>query len=130
MQTTARKLVSPRGGSRRDDQPETLAEFFFRLSDPKLRKELESFRAEYEAEWGEAELATRYTSQLPKHTQEWLLTHFPERYFKGLPPFAKAYLKGKMELAAADGKLDDMPNRMLRLFVQGQMQLDDEPREL
>lgn len=110
----------------RTEQPETLAEMLFHLSDPARRRELEEYRIEFEAIYGCTDLTRRYTSTWPEAEQDWLIEHDTRAYFNGLPPFAKAYVKGKMQIAAADGSLDDMPDCLLRLFVSGQMLLDHE----
>jgi hypothetical protein len=117
--------------ARTSRRPKTIAGLLFPLplSSPKIVAQLEQFRIEYEAEYGETDLTKRYTSLWPSDHQDWLLTNHPKKYFDGLPPFAKAYLKGKMELAAADGQLDDMPDSYLALFLKGQMQLPEEARD-
>lgn len=109
------------------DKPETLAEMlFFRHGDPKRRRELEEFRLEYEALHGPTDLTRRYTSTWPTEQQNWLLKHDAKSYFDGLPPFAKEYTRSRMVIAARKGNLDDMPNSLLRLFIQKQMVLDHE----
>ncbi|HEV3304439.1 MAG TPA: hypothetical protein VG055_32615 [Planctomycetaceae bacterium] len=105
----------------RSGKPETLAELFLYLSDPVKRRELEQFRKDYEAINGPTDLTRRYTSTWPKAEREWLFQNDTKRWFEGLPPFARAYLRGKMEMAARDGDLDDMPDKLLRLFVSGAM---------
>jgi hypothetical protein len=104
----------------------SLAEMLLWLSDPRLRDELESFRIAYEAEYGETDLTRRYTSTWPTEKQLWMIEHETKRYFDGLPPFAKAYLKRKMDLTARAGNLDDMPATFLSLYVTGRMRTDDE----
>jgi hypothetical protein len=108
--------------------PQTLAEMLIYLPDAAKRRELEKFRIDFEQTHGSTDLTKRYTSTWPEAQQNWLLKHDIKRWFDGLPPFVKAYLRGKMQLAARDGSLDDMPDNMLRLFVSGQMLLDDEVR--
>jgi hypothetical protein len=116
-------------GQQHFDQPETLAEMLFvYLADPMKRRELEEYRVEFEAVHGPTDLTKRYTSTWPQAQQDWLIKNDTKRYFDGLPPFAKAYLRGKMEIAALDGKLDDMPDNLLRLFIERQMTLDHESR--
>lgn len=121
---------TPFGQSERThpEQPETLAETLFYLSDPAKRKELEEYRIEFEAVNGPTNLTRRYTSTWPVEQQEWLIKNHVERYFDGLPLFAKAYLRGKMQMAAQDGKLDDMPDALLRLYVSGGMNLERKAR--
>lgn len=108
------------------ESPETLAEVFFYVSDPVKRREIEKYRIDFEAVHGPTDLTKRYTSMWPDAQRDWLVKHDIKRYFDGLPPFAKAYLKRKMQLVARDGRLDNMPDDMLRLFVSGQMRLDHE----
>lgn len=115
-------------GSPRSAEPETLAEMLFYLSDPSKRRELESFRIKFEAVHGPTDLTKRYTSTWPTQQQTWLIDRDVRRYFDGLPSFVKAYLRGKMQLAAQSGQLDDMPDNLLTLFVSGRMKLDHEVR--
>ena len=110
------------------ETPQTLAEMLFPLCPPHKRSELEEFRIEFEAVHGPTDLTKRYTSTWPIEQQNWLVRNDIKRFFDGLPAFVKAYLKGKMELASRRGTLDNMPDRMLRLFVSGQMHLDHESR--
>jgi len=119
---------TPEDLRKRIEQPRTLAEMLFYLSDPDKRKELEQYRVDYEAEFGETDLTKRYTSTWPAEQQKWLMEHDMRRYFDGLPPFVKAYFKGKMQLAAREGRLDDKPDALLKLYVSGQMLLDGETR--
>jgi hypothetical protein len=109
-------------------QPETLAEMLFYAPDAAQRKQLEEYRIKYEATYGPTDLTKRYTSTWPTEQQDWLITHDSKAYFNGLPPFVKAYLKGKMQIAAGKGKLDDMPDHMLHLYCSGGMHLDCEPK--
>lgn len=113
----------------RANAPQTLAEMVFPLSSPAKRREAESFRIKFEAAYGPTDLTKRYTSMWPPAEQEWLIKNETKRYFDGLPPFAKAYLRGKMEMAARDGSLDDMPDSLLRLYILGEMRLDHEVRD-
>jgi hypothetical protein len=108
--------------------PQTLADLLFPQCAASKRGELEEFRLEFEAIHGPTDLTKRYTSIWPTEQRHWLIKNDLKRFFDGLPPFAKAYLKGKMQLAARQGMLDEMPDRMLQLFVSGQMQLDHELR--
>src|SRR5580698_9258387 len=84
----------------------TLAELVFRFEPPKLKQELENFRIQFEAQFGETDLKQRFTSTWPVGDQEWLLREHPKRYWDGLPPFVKAFIKAKMNLARDEGILD------------------------
>jgi hypothetical protein len=101
--------------------PETLTDILFPLLDGDERDELEAFRKEYEALNGPTDLTKRYTSMLPEPQQDWLYEHETKRWFDGLPPFARAFMKGKLEIAARDGDLDDMPDEMVALYVSGEL---------
>lgn len=116
------------GDVQRTDLPETLAEALFPISDPAKRGELEDYRLRFEAVHGPTDLTRYYTSMWPRDRQNWLMDYDAKRWFDGLPLFAKAYLRGKMEMAAQEGNLDDMPDRFLRLYVTKQMNLDYEVR--
>ena len=109
---------------RRSRKAATLAEMLVYYADPASRRELEEYRKEYEATHGPTDLTKRYTSTWPGAQQDWLLEHEPKRWFDGLPPFAKAYLKSKMEAAARDGALDDMSDELLRLYIRREMNIE------
>ncbi len=102
----------------------TQAELLFPLPEPSARKQLEEYRIEYEAAYGPTDLTRRYTSTWPVEHQNWLITHETRRYFDGLPPFVKSWIKGKLLTAADRGKLDDVPDEYLRLFLKKEMRLD------
>src|SRR6516164_10667152 len=106
----------------RQDQ-KTLAELFCRFPDPCARRELEEFRIKFEAEFGETDITRHYTTTLRKEDQEWLIEHHPKRYWDGLPPFVQEFIRTKVVAAHQVGKLDDMPNEILRLYLSGQMTL-------
>ena len=112
----------------RDHGSQTLAELFLRLDTAQMRRELEEFRIKYEAEFGETDLTKRYTSTLPSEQQEWLLANHSRRYWDGLPPFAQAFLREKMRHAHGNGKLDDMPANLLRLYLTGKMTVGSDDR--
>jgi hypothetical protein len=99
-------------------EPTTLAEFLFRLSDPKARAELEQFRIAYENATEPTDLRLRYTSTWDIASQEWLLKHHAKRYWDGLPPFVQAYFREKLKSAASAGQLDDVPEPLRNLFLK------------
>jgi hypothetical protein len=109
-------------------RPSTLAETLFYFSDPKLRRELEEFRVEFEALHGTTDLTKRYTSTWPKVQRDWLREHQPKHYFDGLPLFVKAFIKAKLQVAARNGNLDDVPTYLQRLYVSGNMDISSEGR--
>lgn len=112
-----------------EQAPQTLAEMLLPVSDPAHCRFLEQFRIIYEERFGPTDLTKRYTSTWPEAQQNWLLKNHPKLYFDGLPPFAKAFIRGNMRVAARDGTLDDMPDGMLELYVRGQMVLDHEKND-
>lgn len=101
----------------------------FHLSDPARRRELEEFRIKFESVHGATDLTKRYTSTWPEEQQDWLVENHPKQWFDGLPEFAKAYLRQKIQWAAQDGRLDDMPDEFIQLYVNRQMRLGHESRE-
>jgi len=103
---------------------QTLAELFCRFPDPRARRELEEFRIKFEAEFGGTDITKHYTTTLQKEDQEWLMEHHPKRYWDGLPPFVQAFLRAKVVAAHQVGKLDDMPNAILRLYLSGQLTVE------
>lgn len=103
--------------------PEGLCDVLIWMSDRRKRKDLEAFRIEYEKEHGPTDLTKRYTSLFPSEQQTWLWEHHTKRYWDGLPPFLQAYLRRNMEAAHRDGKLDDMPAGLLRLYLQKEMNI-------
>ena len=99
----------------------TLSGIVVRFDDPELQAELETFLTKYERLHGPVDLTKRYTSTLPTEQQIWLRQHYPQRYFDGLPEFFKAFLRTKMRAAQQTGKLDDMPDEYVALYLSGQM---------
>jgi hypothetical protein len=111
------------------DPPATLAEkIFYYSANPKIRRLLEHFRINFEALHGPTDLTKRYTSTWPRADQNWLINHDAMLWFDGLPPFGKAYVRRIMEIEAGTGKLDDMPDGLIQLFIRGEMKLDHEHR--
>jgi hypothetical protein len=102
-------------GEERDEK--TLAELVLWLDDPDARRELEDFRIKFEAEFGPTDLTKRYTSTWPKPEQNWLIKHHPKRYWDGLPPFAQGFLRQKMVTARRLGKLDDVSDDSMKLYL-------------
>lgn len=102
----------------------TLAEFLCTLPTLEMRRDLEAFRIQYEAEHGETDLTRRYTCTWSPNAQEWLIRNYPKRFWDGLPPFLQAFLKSKMRAAARDGRLDDKPDVLIRLFLTGEMTIN------
>jgi hypothetical protein len=120
----------PSSSSHLEDTPpkrtkRTLAEIVIPVRNPTLRRDLEEFRIKYEAEFGETDLTKRYTSTLSAKEQDWLIANHTKRYWDGLPPFVQAFFKEKMHAARSDGKLDDMPANMLRLYLTRQMSVGE-----
>lgn len=121
----------------KDDQPpnrpprkptQTLSQFLFPVIGESRINAIEQYRIAYEKIHGPTDLTKRYTSLWPDEQMEWLAEHEPKRYFDGLPPFVKALLKEKIQVAADTGKLDDIPEPFFQLFLRGQMSLDSESR--
>src|SRR5260221_622939 len=108
------------------EKPTTIADMLFYLPDALRRRELEQFRIEFESKHGPTDLTKRYTSTWPEEHQNWLLENHPKQWFDGVPEFAKAYLRQKMQWAAIAGQLDDMPDELVQLYVSKQMRLNRE----
>lgn len=89
---------------------------------PELRAELEAYRVKWElVNHRKVDLTRSYVSMWPTYASEWLLVHDTQRYFDGLPEFVQDYMRGKMELAARSGQLDNMGDRFLQLYLSGGM---------
>jgi hypothetical protein len=99
----------------------TLAEMMYYLSDPVARRKLEEFRIEYEKMNGPTDLTKRYTCTWPTAHQEWLINNETKQYYEGLPPFVQAWIKNKVLGAARAGRLDDVPDTYLRLYLKNEM---------
>jgi hypothetical protein len=112
------------GGESHLNRPITFAELFCRFPNHRLRQELEEFRVDYENKFGPTDLTRRWTTTLSKPQQDWLAEHEPKRYWDGFPPFVQAYIKEKMKAAHRAGKVDDMPGRLLNLYLNGRMEVD------
>jgi hypothetical protein len=105
----------------------TLASLVFPLNtSPDIIHDVEEFRIKYEATHGETDLTKRYTSTWPVEEQQWLLENHPQRYWEGLPPFAKAFLKDTAARAHKCGRLDDLPDVFIKLYFSGKMVLDQD----
>lgn len=98
----------------------------FRFPNLERRRELEEYRIRFEAEHGPTDVTRIYTSMWPKAEREWLFKNDTKRWFGGLPPFAKGFLRDTMDVMASEGNLDSVPNRLLKLYVSKQMFLDHE----
>jgi hypothetical protein len=114
----------PNAGGGPTQSSKTLADMLAYFNTPSLRSELEDFRIRFESQFGETDLTKRYTSLWPPKQQEWLLINFPKRYFQGLPAFVQAFFKEKMLAAHRQGRLDDAPASLLRLYLSGQMAVE------
>ncbi|GFO82481.1 MAG: hypothetical protein A49_21080 [Methyloceanibacter sp.] len=102
--------------------PQTIAETIFYLPTPQLRQELEAYRVRWEQTTGNrVDLTLRYTSIWPEPQRTWLLTVHPKKFYEGLPEFAKAYIRDKIDVSRCNGTLDDIPDTFLRLFAQGDL---------
>ncbi len=104
-----------------EETPQTIAELVYYLPTREYRVALEEFRQEYELQAGATDITKRYTSTLPQRHQEWLIKNHPQIYFDGLPEFAQAYLKSKIQSLARNGRLDAAPDHYLQVFVSGGM---------
>lgn len=102
----------------------TLAQALFPLTSSSARQAVERFRVSYEQFHGPTDITRRYTSIWPADEQRWMIAHETKAYFDGLPPFAKAWVKSQIEKASEAGRLDDVPDDYLRLFLSRQMRLD------
>jgi len=91
-----------------------------------LTKQLDEYRQAFEEKWGTVDLTRRYTSTLPLAEQKWLLENEPKRYWDGLPKFFQAFSRCRMEEAAKTGKLDDMPDGLLQIYLRGEMTIKGE----
>ena len=96
----------------------TLAEILFYLPTPLLRAQLEATRLDHERRCrppsypdamdvplskGPTDFAASYTSRLPPSRQRWLLENDPEKWFAGLPAFAREFLTVKANQAHNGG---------------------------
>ena len=114
-------------GSVPADSPETVADIFLYQPTPQRRREFEEYRVEWERVNGPTDLTRFYTCMWPKEQQELLWKIDPKAYFNGLPPFLKDYIRGKLRLVAADGRLDDKPDIYVRMFLSGELGRDTDP---
>ena len=87
-------------------QPRTLAEMLLYLPDPARRVELEKYRIEYEALFGETDLTKRYTSTWPEEQQDWLMKH-DMKHTRWTAAVCKSIFQGKN----GDGGSQRLPRR-------------------
>lgn len=114
--------------SRRKNTDVSVAGVLMPLVGRDMQMELEAFRIEWEKANGATDLTRRYTSTWPPAEQDSLFARFPEKYFDGLPPFAKAWIIAKVDSLAACGRLDDVPQQFLQLLIQGHLRRENSHR--
>jgi hypothetical protein len=112
---------SPKKNRIPDSPPKSIAEFLAPYGSAELHHNYGEFMQSYEASFGEDDLSKRYTTQLDPEVQDALLDIAPKRFFDGAPPSLKAYVMEQMGRASRQGCLDDMPDRLLRLYLRGEM---------
>lgn len=87
-----------------------------------LRKQLEDYRVEWErVHRRKVDLTKHYVSMWPAPARDWLIVNDTQRYFDGLPEFAQDFIREKMKAAAKEGRLDNMHELYLNLYVAGGM---------
>lgn len=75
-------------------QTNTLSDFLYLMPSPELREDLEQYRRVWErVNNTKVDLSKYYTSMWPEKAQAWLLEHDPERYWDGLPPFVRGFIR-------------------------------------
>ncbi len=99
----------PRAASRR-----TLSDTLCVLPNEHQRQDLEVFRVHFESEHGATDLTKRYTSTWPTSVQQWMYEQQPQRWYDGLPPFVKVFLKDKVVHLVQEGKTQLTDERSMR----------------
>ena len=107
----------------------TVAELLFRMPSVALRRDLEVFRIGYEKVYGPTDLTKRYTSTWPGEQADWLFEHHPKLFWDGLPPFVQAFVLSRIQAKHHNGELDDVPETLMRLYLNGNLRTNDEGRE-
>lgn len=117
MNTIKTTTASPAGEPSR-----TVTDLLFRINDPQKRAEVNAFRSSYEAKRGPTDLTKRYTSQWPTKQQQWLFEHEQQRWFDGLPDFARAFFKHKIEAAwSTPQPTGRMPRHLISDYMDGRV---------
>lgn len=114
-------MHQPISTERASGEVRTISDLLFPVSDPELREQIETYRVGWEKAFGKTDVRLRYTSQLPAEERELLKQQDPQRYFDGLPPFMKDFIRGKMDNAKKNQHLDYMPTLYLQLYLSGGM---------
>lgn len=100
----------------------TLSDFYFRTTSVEMQDQLEKFRHQYEARFGATDVTKRYTSTLPTEQQQWLLSHHPDVYWRGLPPFVQGFFRAQVHSACREGRLDCLPSPLIELYASGALE--------
>jgi hypothetical protein len=95
----------------------TVADLICYMPHPENRKSLETFRIWFESQNGPTDMTRYYTCMWPSELQTRLIAIAPQRYYEGLPPFVQDYMKKQIEHAAKIGRIDDLPELHLQLFL-------------
>ena len=84
----------------------------FLEANPEFLKRLIEFREEYELLHGPTDPEKKYTSQLSYYEQRMM------QDFLGLPAFVSAYYERLLRLCNANGRLDEVPDGFIEIYVE------------
>jgi len=109
---------------------QTIADLVFPVKDPVARQAIESYRVSWESLRGqETDMDRNYTSLWPEKKRVSLMEMDLKKYFDGLPPFARDWMRDTFQNAARDGALDDAADpSWIELYVSGGMNADPDKR--
>jgi hypothetical protein len=109
------------------DATRTLTDLLFHLDDPTKRAELNAFRMKYEACNQLTDLTKHYTSQWPTPRQQWLFENDQQRWFDGLPDFAREFFKQKIEQEWSKPQpYDRLPSHFISEYLGGRVSAPEE----
>ncbi len=100
---------------------EALTDLLYPCKKPDVRQEIHQFRKEWESAHGPTDLSRNYTSMWPEDKRGWLSNTNLDMYYRGLPPFAQAWIYRKIEKNIAKGSGDSIPDDWLELFIEGRL---------
>lgn len=88
------------------------------VSSMRLLRELHAYRLEYEKTHPDASADGKsLTTTLPAQAQSHLWRHRTQDYVAGWPAFARAFFEERCGMMARDGRLDDMADGFVKLFI-------------
>jgi hypothetical protein len=89
----------------------------FTVADPELQRQIHEFRLEYELVNGPTDVSLPFGSTQAPLIQDKRYRQDAAKFIASLPPFIIAFYEEECQRAVAEGRLDDISDRILRVFM-------------